>query len=222
MIGNKEVLGIILARGGSKRLPGKNVRSLGGKPMIAWTIEAGLKSRTIDRLILSSDDDAIMEVGQKYGCEVPFRRPADLASDTASSADGVMHALDQLDIHAGYFVLLQPTSPLRLADDIDACVETCHNAGAPICATVSEVDVPVEWHLTLDEFGRIQKPFKAAAPMLFVPNGMVYVADIEWFRMNRSFWVEGVTVAHQTPASRSIDVDTLEDFFLAEAIIGTR
>ena len=216
MIDGKPVLGVILARGGSKRLPGKNVRAMCGKPMIAWTIEAALASKTIDRLVLSSDDDEIMEAARAEGCEVPFRRPAELAGDEVTSADAVYHALRTLGIDEGYLVLLQPTSPLRTAQDIDSCVEHCCDEQASTCATVNRLPFPPEWLVTLDRQGRVTSPVRDTAHPLYVPNGAVYVVEVPWFLEHRKFWVEGVTVGHETLQERSIDVDTLEDFELAE------
>jgi len=216
MIDGKFVVGIILARGGSKRLPGKNILLLGGKPMVAWTIEAGLASKSIDRLILSSDDDGIMDAAKTAGCEVPFRRPSELSQDETTSADAVVHALDQLRVDEGYLVLLQPTSPLRTAADIDGCIDECHKSGAVSCATVSKLDCSTEWLVTLDEKGMIQKPFEVGHVQMYRPNGSVYVVDIKWFIENREFWVEGLTKAFETPPETAIDVDTIEDFKLAQ------
>lgn len=128
MINNKKILAIIPARGGSKGLPRKNIRELAGKPLIAWTIEAGRKSKYIDRLIVSSEDFEIIEVAKKYGAEIPFVRPKHLAEDESLGLDPVFHALRELP---GYdiVVLLQPTSPLRLTEDIDACIEQLIDSG---------------------------------------------------------------------------------------------
>src|SRR4051812_34752800 len=122
MIDGKSVLGLIAARGGSKGVPGKNIFVVNGRPLIQWSIDAARASRYIDRLILSSDDSAIMEVASNAGCEVPFRRDAALASDDANAIDVVADALMRLP---GYdmVVLLQPTSPLRIAADIDGAIE---------------------------------------------------------------------------------------------------
>ena len=128
MINNKRVVAIIPARGGSKRLPRKNVLPLAGKPLIVWSIEAALASVYIDKTIVSTDDAEIAEISRIAGASVPFMRPPELASDTATSADVVMHALDYLDSqndHYYYSVLLQPTSPLRTNTDIDAALELC-------------------------------------------------------------------------------------------------
>jgi N-acylneuraminate cytidylyltransferase len=133
MIHSQSALGVILARGGSKGLPRKNVRDVAGKPLIAWTIDAGLTSCCLDRLILSSDDAEIMRIADTYGCEVPFKRPDALARDATSSIDALMHALDQMRYHE-YVVLLQPTSPLRTGEDIDNALALCHSMMLPLAS----------------------------------------------------------------------------------------
>ena len=113
-----KILAVITARGGSKGLVRKNILDLAGMPLIAWTIQAAKQSKYINRVVLSSDDDEIMTVAEKYGCEVPFRRPAMLASDDASSLDVLFHAIGEVSGY-DYVILLQPTSPLRTSTDID-------------------------------------------------------------------------------------------------------
>src|SRR5271157_3678171 len=140
MIQNQSVLALIPARGGSKGVPRKNLREIAGKPLIAWAIEAGRQSRYIDRLILSSEDPEIMAQARSWGCEVPFVRPAELARDDTPGMEPVLHALTALPEEYDYVVVLQPTSPLRLAEDIDGCLETCLRQEAPACVTVAEVD----------------------------------------------------------------------------------
>ncbi|CAA7603172.1 3-deoxy-manno-octulosonate cytidylyltransferase [Acididesulfobacillus acetoxydans] len=119
------ILGIIPARGGSKGIPRKNIRLLGGKPLLAWTIEAALEAGCLDRLILTTEDEEIAAVGRKYGCEVPFLRPAELAQDSTPGIEPVLHALRWLAEREGYrpdyVLLLQPTSPLRRAEQIREC-----------------------------------------------------------------------------------------------------
>ena len=134
MIDGRSVLAIIPARGGSKGVPRKNIRPLGGKPLIAWTIEAAHRSAWIDRLILSSEDQEIIDTACAWGCDVPFVRPAELARDCTPGIDPVLHALKQLPSF-DLVVLLQPTSPLRSAADIDRCIERCQRGGAPAAVT---------------------------------------------------------------------------------------
>ena len=138
-----KILGVITARGGSKRLPGKNIRPLGGKPLIAWTAEAALESRFIKRVLLSTDDPQIAEVVQKWGVEVPFIRPASLAQDDTPHIPVLEHAIHWLKENQGacpdYLFILQPTSPLRTAEDIDSAIEIAIQKNADAVIGVCEV-----------------------------------------------------------------------------------
>jgi N-acylneuraminate cytidylyltransferase len=227
MIDQKKVLAVILARGGSKGLPRKNVLDCAGKPLIAWTIEAGEAARYVDRLILSSDDDEIMRVAEDYGCEVPFQRPRDLAEDESTSMDALLHALEQLPEY-DYVVLLQPTSPLRIAEDIDACIEKMHKKKAPTCVSVTKTDKPPEWMYTKESGDRLapilpkndQVTRRQEATPTYVLNGAVYVADIAWLYEHTSFLHEE-TVAYVMPPNRSEDVDTRLDLEWLRFVINT-
>ena len=222
MIEDVPVLGIVVARGGSVRLPGKNIKSLAGKPLIAWTIEAAKGSKCLDRVILSSDDENIIKEAKKHGCEVPFLRPDDLSGAQATASDVVCHALEELKWKKGYVVLLQPTSPLRTAEDIDACVLACYEKDVPVAATISEMDKPINWAMTLDEDGCIHRLNSNEDRCVVFPNGMVYVADVNWLLEHKAFWVDGITLGVETPGERAIDIDTQADFDLAEFIIQSR
>jgi CMP-N,N'-diacetyllegionaminic acid synthase len=126
MINNQNVLAVITARGNSKRLPNKNILDLNGKPLIAWTIEAALKSGVVNRLIVSTDDIRIAEISRKFGADVPFMRPNELSSDTSKSIDVVFHVIDELEnsgVFYKYLLLLQPTSPLRNSHHIAGAFE---------------------------------------------------------------------------------------------------
>ena len=151
MYNNKEVLAIIPARGGSKRLPGKNIKDLNGKPLIAWTIDAALRSKYIDKSVVSTDDEIIAEISQKYGAEVPFIRPKELATDTASSIDVILHAINFYKTKGEpfeYVILLQPTSPLRTTEDIDHAFEMLNEETKAI-VSVCETEHPPLWSNTL-------------------------------------------------------------------------
>ncbi len=225
MIGTRKILALIPARGGSKGLPGKNTLPVAGRPLLAWSVDAARAARSVDRVVLSSDDDAIMAAARACGCEVPFVRPAALGSDTATTIDVVMHALDALP---GYdlIVLLQPTSPLRTAADIDAACERLASSGAPACVSVSPVDQSPYWMYRLgDNQGLVpvvETPpgvtRRQDLPAVYTLNGAVYVADIAWLRQTRTF-VTRETVAHLMPAERSIDIDTIADFAAFEKSI---
>ena len=230
MIGGRSVLGVITARGGSRGLPGKNLRPLAGRPLIAWTISAGQASMFIDRLILSSDDAAIIEVARNEGCEVPFRRAPALSDDHATSIDVVLDASDRVP---GYeiIVLLQPTSPLRTATDIDDTLELMRSEKAPSALSVCEAPCHPWLIFGRDAQSRLSafapRPEGAGArrqdfPPAYQVNGAVYAAELAWLRQEREFFRAGETVAFEMPSERSVDIDTLEDFRAAERAHGSR
>jgi N-acylneuraminate cytidylyltransferase len=218
VIGGRSVLALITARGGSKGLPGKNILRVGGRPLIQWTIDAARGSRYIDRLVLSSDDAAIIAAAKDGGCEVPFVRAAALATDEAASVDVVADALQRVP---GYdlIVLLQPTSPLRSSGDIDGAIELLVSSGAPACVSVREAHEHPYWSFGLDEHGTLV-PFAAAPsgdslrrqdlPPAWCLNGAVFVARIPWFVSARTFLCQQ-TVGFQMPVERSLDIDTPAD-----------
>lgn len=212
-------LGLITARGGSKGLPGKNIRPVnGGRPLIAWTIEAGLEASGIDRLILSSDDPEICRIAREYGCDVPFQRPAELASDTADSMSVIRHALSTAP---GYdrVVLLQPTCPARTADDIDQALALMERRKAPACVSVVKMSKSPYWMFSRDQSDRLQPLIQGETeasrrqdlPQFYVLNGAIYCADTAWLETVSSF-VQPETVAYLMPPERSVDIDTLADF----------
>ena len=218
MIAGLSVLGLITARGGSKGVPGKNILPVGGKPLLQWTIDVARQSRYLDRLILSSDDPSIMDVARAGGCEVPFQREAALAGDDASSIDVVADALARVpgfDI----VVLLQPTSPLRLAVDIDDVLERLDRYNAPACVTVR----PAEDHPYLvfrDDADGCLLPYahppvgqslrRQDLPPAWCLNGAVYAARVNWLLRQRSFLSER-TIGCPMPVERSLDIDTAAD-----------
>ena len=190
MIDGKTVLALIPARGGSKRLPGKNLRPLIGKPMILWTVDAALKSKYVDKLVVTTEDESIKAVVSHKGIEI-VNRPMEYARDTSSVYDAIFHALDFFEPH-DYLVLLQATSPLRTEEDIDGCIETCVTSHAPSCISIDR-----------------RRP---------VANGAVYVAWTTWLREMKQF-DSGRAVTFLMPENRSVDVDRLEDFQKAENIL---
>ncbi len=193
--------------------------------MIAWAIEAGHESEYLDHLIFSSDDEEIMSVAEENGCEVPFRRPAELAQDDTPGIDALLHALDQVESH-DYVVLLQPTSPLRTADDIDATVARCHQSGGTACVTVTETDKPPQWMYTITDDGCLDSVLdnkdsvtrRQDTPSTYAINGAVYVARRVWLRETEDF-VTDCTLAHVMPKERSADVDAAIDLEWCELLI---
>jgi CMP-N,N'-diacetyllegionaminic acid synthase len=220
------VLGLITARGGSKGLPRKNVLQVGGKPLIAWTIEAALNSRVVSRVVLSSDDDEIIKAAKAWGCTVPFRRPEHLASDTATSMDVVLHAIEEVP-GFDYVMLLQPTSPLRTSQDIDEAFEILKSEQAPSCVSVTEAEQSPYWMYQLDERAKLQSVLPTGAaphrrqdlPTVYVLNGAIYVARIDWLREVRSF-ITNDTTAYIMSKRNSLDIDTDEDFQIFRSRIG--
>ena len=226
MIDGESVLAFVPARGGSKRLPQKNLRRLGGEPLVGWTIAAAQNSDLIDRIVISTDDDEIMLLGEKLGCDVPFRRPAVLATDTARTIHVLQHLLRSIDREYTYVVQLQPTSPFRNSADIDATIEACVTSKAPACVSVCPVKKSPHWIFSVSEDKRM-------SPVLPLPegtsrsqdlatyyelNGAIYVARSDWIVQRDSF-LSDQTIAYVMPRERSLDIDTEGDLALAEAMI---
>lgn len=225
MIKGSSVLAIIPARGGSKGIPRKNIRALAGKPLLAWTTEAAKKSKYIDRLIISSDDQEIIDVAKKFQCEAPFKRPSALAADDTPGIAPVLHALQELPNY-DLVVLLQPTSPLRTTADIDSCIELLMSKAVNSCVSVAEATKSPYWMYTLDDAQHLVAVIKSAptyeqrqdVPKVFALNGAVYVARTKWLLENKTF-LTADTAAHVMPPERSIDVDTELDWICAEAVL---
>jgi CMP-N,N'-diacetyllegionaminic acid synthase len=228
MYNDKKVLAVIPARGGSKRLPNKNILDLAGKPLIAWTIEAAKKSKYIDTLIVSTDSQKIAKVCEKYGAKVPFMRPKELATDTANSIDVILHAIDfykKLGLNYEYIILLQPTSPLRTAEDIDDAFES-FGEDTKAVVSVCETEHPPLWSNTLPEdlsmkdFIRLKIKNKRSQdlPTYYRLNGAIYIADVEYMKINNGFIGEK-TKAFIMPQERSVDIDSMVDFYFTEYLI---
>lgn len=231
---SKDCVALITARGGSKRLPGKNIRPLGGKPLIAWSIEAALAAHSIGRVIVSTDDPGIASAAAAAGAQVPFLRPAEISGDHASHYDVIAHALDWLEQETGrlpqLLCLLQPTSPLRTGDDIDALVELVSSRDAD--AGVSVASVPVHpaymYRVDADMNADLYMPREDGVYLrsqdlepLYYVNGAVYVLRPATFRL-RNTVLPDRPVAHVMPRERSADIDDATDFELAERYIALR
>ena len=229
MINERSVLGLVTARGGSKSLVGKNLRLLGGKPLVTRVIEAGLASSLIDQLILSSDDAEIISAAKAVGCEVPFVRPAELATDQARSIDVAHHAISALRESYDYIALLQPTSPLVAPQDIDGCIERCHTNGASSCVTIAAVDKHPAWMYRLaPDMGlhaiekRSDRPSRRQdLQPVYALNGAVFVAKRDWLMASDDF-IGADSLGYEMPKERSVDIDTQLDLAIAEAMLANR
>lgn len=217
------VLAVITARGGSKSLPRKNVLPLGGSPLIAWTVRAALAARCIARVVVSTDDDEIAVAARAAGAEVPFRRPAELASDSANSVDVMLHALDTVQgfEHA---VLLQPTSPFRTGADLDAAHSLWHaSPGAGSCVAVCDAEVSPWLMYRHGTFGQLERLLpeppgglrRQDLPKALVLNGAFYFVGTSRLRAERRF-VFANSLGYEMPVERSLDIDTSADFAEAE------
>ena len=228
---NMQFAGIITARGGSTRLPRKNILPLCGKPLIAYTIQAALASSHLDRVIVSTDDDEVAQVSLAFGAEVPFRRPAELATAEARSVDVILHAMDWLKQHEDYepeyIVLLQPTCPLRTAQHIDEAIELCLERDADSVVALCKTKHHPYWLKVLDADGRIHHIMqidrhkyhqKQVMPTVYASNSSIFVVRSCVLRERRGFYTDR-SYAYLMDASVSIDIDDEWDFRLAELIL---
>ena len=221
------MIAIIPARCDSKGLPGKNIRGLCGKPMIAYTIEAALESKYIKNVIISTDCKEIEDVAKKFGAKTYFLRPKELASDDSKAIDNYIYTVDRLNNDFDYsidsFVVLQPTSPFRKASDIDNAIEIFKEKIADSVISYTKEQHPIEWHKYLTEEGKFENLFderllnrQEYRPSYF-PNGAIYVFNYKLIKNN--LYYGDNSYAYIMPRHRSVDIDTLEDFQYAEFLM---
>ncbi len=227
-----KVLGIIPARGGSKGVPRKNIRLLAGKPLLAYSAESALAAKRLDHVILSTDDDEIAEAGRSLGIDVPFIRPVELSDDKAPTFPVVVHAvrhMEDLGMKFDAVCLLQPTNPLRTAQDIDACVELLETTGAD--SVISVLRVPhqynpkwVYWQNALGEMTLSTGESSPVArrqdlPPAFHRDGTIYVTRRSVLDEYGHLYGKKVQGYELDPA-RSVNIDTIDDWELAEKMLG--
>lgn len=225
------MIGLIPARGGSKGVPGKNIKDLCGKPLIAWTIEAALNAEGIDRVIVTTDDEDIARVAKEYGAEVPFMRPAELASDTASAVDVYLHAIDFVKNETGEdvekFMVFLPTAPMRTSKHIDEAIAQFKEQKGRTLLSFTEAETPATWYHRLDEEGRVHNAgFGQGATMsnrqknetYIVPNGAIYILDYDLLKNERNYYCDN-TVAYIMSKEDSADIDFPIDFEFAEFLM---
>ena len=236
MVNSLTVLAIVPARAGSKGLPGKNIRLLGGRPLLAWPIVAARGSRHVDRVIVSTDSPEFAALAVEAGAEAPFLRPAALAGDTASSIDVILHALDHLEAAGDrydYVVLLEPTSPLTESADIDRALQMLAESRS-VADSIVGVSPLVAAHPAFaverapsglirpraaPDFGAL--PRRQDIEPLFALDGSLYASTTEALRARRGFYHER-TMAYVTPRWKSFEVDDLLDFICIEAVLAHR
>lgn len=222
-------IAIIPARGGSKRLPGKNIKLLGGKPLMAWTIEAAIKSNIFDHVFVSTDSEEIASVSKDYGAKVPFLRPAELSSDTATTNDVVTHLISwfekEYSQEVSNIAILQPTSPLRNAQHIQEAFKVMEMKRAKAVVSVCELEHPIQFcnQLGVDgsmdgfiELGDMKRTQDLDSTYRL--NGAIYIFDNTYVGRMNDLYSEG-TFAYIMDSKSSIDIDTQDDFNLAEFFV---
>ena len=227
------MLGVITARGGSKRLPAKNVLDLAGKPLIAWTIEAGLRSKYIDELIVSTDNVEIAEISRNFGANVPFMRPKELGADNVHPAEAVIHAVNYFIAEQKrefeYVVLLQPTSPLRNEHDIDKAIEFLYSTKADAVVSVCKAEHSPLWYnilpdnLSMKNFLRddLKSKMSHDLPTYYRVNGAIYISKAKQLLKEKTFFLQDNIFAFLMDGKKSVDIDSLVDFRLAEILMQT-
>ena len=219
---------IILARGGSKGIPKKNIINFCGKPLIAWTIEASLGSKYITKTVVSSDDKKILNISEEYGANT-IRRPDDLASDVATSESVVKHAIDYLESMGEVFdivILLQPTSPLRNCKDIDSAFEVMFDSSATAVISTCEFDNKIlktfieSSNGFLEGISNNKYPFmrRQDLPKVYMSNGSIYIIDTKTFKNVNSFMTDK-TLNYLMPKKGSVDIDSSDDLIQVEKIL---
>ena len=231
MINGKSVLAIIPARGGSKGLPGKNIKELCGKPLIAWSIGQALKSKYIDSVVVSTDSGEIAKIAEESGANVPFLRPAELAVDDSPTADTILHLLEQLSLSGesyDYVALLEPTSPLRKPNDIDDAIDLIiQNAGADCLVSVGEVHMEHPMIVKKIDAKGFVVPYisniakihqRQQADKAYFPYGVVYISKVPSFKENQTFYSDN-TIPFVIERWQNYEIDDELDFMIIEQIM---
>jgi len=234
MKNNKTFLGIIPARGNSKRLQRKNILELAGKPLIAWTIEAALNAQYLDEVMVTTDDREIADIARKLNASVPFLRPKELAEDDTTSFDVVKHALEfyrnELNKQFDYTLLLQPTSPLRKHSDIDCAIDFLEKKQADAVISVCEVDHSPAWanvlpeNLSMKDFREriLKKSRSQDLPTYYRPNGAIYICKTDVLLRNETFYIDDNIYAFIMNKEKSVDIDDQYDFEIAEHLFSRK
>jgi len=232
MYKKKRILGLIPARGGSKGLPGKNIRPLNGKPLIAWTIQQASQSKYLDRTIISTDDPKIAQIARSCAGDVPFLRPKKLASDRSPTIDTVTHAVEFLKTKGESFdflALLEPTSPLRARDDLDKAIKILIDQQEKFDCLVSLGQVHLEHPRIMKKMdnGYVASYMPSNAQkvkrrqdleIVYFPYGVIYLSKIETLLKTGSFYQQK-QIPYFIERWQGYEVDDLYDFLCIEAVM---
>lgn len=227
---DKRILAIVPARAGSKRLPNKNVLKLSGQPLISWTLKEAKKSQYITDIIVSTDCDKVADIALAEGVDVPFMRPAHLATDSTRNKDVVKHLMEALAEQGktyDYFMLLQPTSPLRSVEDINNAIEKCQSLNADAVISVCHSEYSPLWATELDEHGdlsaflqqNVVNKRSQQLPDFYRLNGAIYLVAVDRFLREGNYFFKDNVYASIMPSIRSVDIDNEFDFKLAEFLM---
>lgn len=218
------MIAIIPARGGSKRLPGKNIKLLNGKPLIAYTIEAAKKCKYINDVVVTTDCPEIAKVAELYGAKVPGLRPDFLSSDTASSNDVVKYIIEKMkeeyNKEVYNCVLLQPTSPLRNEQHISEAIELFTQKEADAVISFTKEHHPLYWNKYINEEGVLEEINSLLPQESFYPNGAVYVLSLNV--IENGIYYTDRTYGYIMDRENSIDIDTQEDWNYVEFLINNK
>ena len=222
-----EIVALIPARGGSKSIPKKNIKHLRGMPLISYSIRAAKKSKYINKIVVSTEDKEIAKISRKYGAEI-IERPEEFAKDESSTIDAILHTLEVFkaeNYNPDISILLQPTSPLRNAEDIGSAIELFLNSDCESVVSVCEVGHSPYWCFEIengylkslfgDEYLRMRRQ---ELEKVYIPNGAIYISTPENLRKYKGFY--GLrTIPYIMPPERSIDIDDATDLMLAELLM---
>ena len=227
----RKILSIIPARGGSKGITGKNIRAFAGKPLIGYSIESAKNAPSVNRIIVSTDDAEIARVSKEYGAEVPFLRPAELATSISKVVDAVVHLVEKLKVDEGYepthILLLQPTSPLRTEEDIEKAIALFFSSKADslvsICRTENVLMTKdADNVIAIQNPELLHSPNRQELPAYYKFDGsMIYLIDTNVLMKERSF-LAGKLVGYEIPRWRAADLDEPQDFVVGELIYNNR
>ena len=228
------VLAVIPARGGSKRVKNKNLRQIAGEPLVKWTINEAKKSKLITDLMLSTDSEEIAELGLANGVQVPFLRPPELSGDHAKPAEALVHLLKKTEREDDYdiIIMLPPTSPLRRVESIDSAINLMAITSVKAVVSVTELGVPLEWTMRLDselfldgfiaEQKNTLKSRSQDSHTVYRLNGAIYVTSPAELMAHETFYLPSGVKALKMSPSESIDIDSEDDFAIADAILSKR
>jgi CMP-N-acetylneuraminic acid synthetase len=229
---SNSTLGVIPARAGSKRVHKKNIRDVGGKPLIAHTIDQAADADTLDHVIVSTEDEEIGAIAEEHGGNVPFQRPSELAADDVTNTEVIKHALEWFEGRSEsfeYVCQLSVTTPFRTSSDIDEALQQLYSSSAKSVVGVTEYETPPFWAITQDgswvEPYFDENPWKKTRtqefPSVHHPNGALFAASVSAFEDADGFYTESTT-AYEMPRDRSVDIDEPFDLEVARALMSWR